>query len=393
MSEKTTKPRILAVDDSRVMRKAMTKVLGKDYDVVEANDGEDAWTILTNDADIQVVFTDLSMPYLDGFGLLQRMRDSQDHRFQDMPVIIITGKDDDDDTKERALNMGASDFITKPFDSVQLRARAKTHISLEQTSKQLNETSDKLEQQATIDELTGLGGRRYFWKAGEEFLSHARRHGGQFIVLRMDIDDFNTIFIANGKLFADRILRQTGAVLAQLVRKEDMVARIGLAKFGMLLRDTDIDNAMQLGARLTEKINAIDFESGQHILNTTVSTGILEPLISEESTIESLVAETEKYLQKASEAGGNQVVIKSLRKDYARTKMDISTALRLIEEGNTEFLEQQILPLTRQLYPLLAFLAGHAESELRKPLQQLKLALGRYEEKMAHAQEQKEQAG
>jgi len=393
MSEKTDKPRILAVDDSRVMRKAMTRVLGKDYDVVEANDGEDAWTILTNDADIQVVFTDLSMPYLDGFGLLQRMRDSEEVRFQDMPVIIITGKDDDDETKERALNMGASDFITKPFDSVQLRARAKTHINLEQTSKRLNETSNKLEQQATIDELTGLGGRRYFWKAGEESLSHARRHGGQFIVLRMDIDDFNTIFIANGKLFADRILRQTGAVLTQLVRKEDMVARIGLAKFGMLLRDTDIDSAMQLGARLTEKINAINFESGQHILNITVSIGMLEPLISEDSTIESLVAETEKYLQKAIEAGGNQVVIKSLRKDYARTKMDISTALRLIEEGDTEFLEQQILPLTRQLYPLLAFLAGHAESELLKPLQQLKLVLGRYEEKMAHAEEQKEQAG
>ncbi|NOZ37877.1 MAG: diguanylate cyclase [Gammaproteobacteria bacterium] len=389
MNEQTIKPRILAVDDSRVMRKAMTKVLGKDYDVVEAGDGEDAWTILTNDVDIQIVFTDLSMPYLDGFGLLQRMRNSEDQRFQNMPVVIITGKEDDNKTKERALNMGASDFITKPFDSVQLKARAKAHINFERTSKKLDETSNKLEQQATIDELTGLGGRHYFWKAGAEAVSYSRRHGDQFIILRMDIDDFNTIFINNGKLFADRVLRQTGAGLSQLVRKEDMVARIGLARFVMLLRDTDIESAMQLAKRLSQKINAIKFESGRHSLNITVSIGMFEPRINKQSTIEELVAETEKYLQKAVEAGANQLVIKSLRKDYSRKKMDISTALQLIEEGNTEFIDHHRLLLTRQLYPLLAFLAGDADSRLLEPLQQLKLALGHYEEKLAHPDEHK----
>ena len=387
MSEKTVKPKILAVDDSRVMRKAMTRVLGKDYDLVEACDGEDAWTILTNDTDIQVVFTDLSMPYLDGFGLLQRMRGSEDIRFQDMPVVIITGKEDDDKTKARALDMGASDFITKPFDSVQLTARARAHVQFKQTRKKLDETSNKLEQQATIDALTGLGGERYFWKGGEEALSYSRRHAGQFILLRMDIDDFNALFIAHGKSFADKTLRQAGAILSQLVRKEDMVARIGLAKFAMLLRDTDVESAIQLGERLLKKISAINFEDGQHILNITVSIGMFEPLINEQSTIEGLVAETEKYLQKAVEAGGNHLVIKSRRKGYSRTKMDISTALRLIEEGNTQFLEPHRLLLTRQIYPLLTFLSGDSDSGLFEPLQQLKLALGHYEEKMARTDE------
>ncbi len=375
MNEQIIKPRILAVDDSRVMRKAMTRVLGKDYDVVEAADGEDAWTILTNDPDIQVVFTDLSMPYLDGFGLLQRMRDSEEHRFQNMPVVIITGKEDDNKTKERALNMGASDFITKPFDSVQLKARAKAHVNFEQTSKKLDETSSKLEQQATVDELTGLGGRQYFWKAGDEVLSYYRRHGGQFILLCLDIDDFNTLFINNGKIFADRVLHQTGALLSQLVRKEDMVARIGLARFVMLLRDTDIESAMQLGKRLAQEINAIKFQSDCHVINITVSIGMFEPLISNESTIEGLLTETERYLQRAVEAGANQLVIKSLRKDYKRLKMDINTALQLLEEGNTEFLEQHRLLLGRQIYPLLAFLAGDSDSRLSEPLQQLKRIL------------------
>ena len=107
------------------MRIAMRKILGKDYDVIECEHGEDAWTLLINDNTIQTVFTDLSMPYLDGYGLLERMRTSDDPHLKNMPVIIITGKEDDDEAKQQALDNGASDFIGKPFESVQLLARAK----------------------------------------------------------------------------------------------------------------------------------------------------------------------------------------------------------------------------------------------------------------------------
>lgn len=126
---KPSKPRILAVDDSRVMRLALKKILGKEYDVVLAEHGEDAWTLLTNDNTIQVLFTDLSMPYLDGYGLLKRMRSADDPHLQEMPVIIITGKEDDDKAKEQALERGASDFISKPFESIQLLAQiGRAHV-------------------------------------------------------------------------------------------------------------------------------------------------------------------------------------------------------------------------------------------------------------------------
>ncbi|MCW8987249.1 MAG: response regulator, partial [Gammaproteobacteria bacterium] len=193
--EQQQKPRILAVDDSRVMRRAMSKILSKDYDVIEVENGEDAWTVLLNDNSIQIVFTDLNMPFLDGFGLLKRMRESDDARLNETPVIIITGKDDDDETKQEALDKGANDFITKPFDSIQLQARAKAHVTFKQTTTKLTETSDKLERQATVDETTGLGGQRYFCKVGDETHSYAVRHGGQFILTRMDIDKFNSLFI------------------------------------------------------------------------------------------------------------------------------------------------------------------------------------------------------
>jgi len=197
--------------------------------VIEAENGEDAWTILLNDDLIQVIFTDLSMPYLDGYGLLERIRTSDELRLNDIPVIIITGNDDDDEAKQEALDKGANDFITKPFDSIQLQARAKAHITFKQTTTKLNETSDKLERQATVDETTGLGGQRYFCKVGEETLSYANRHGGQFILIRMDIDEFNNLFIKHGKKIMDNMLHSIGEKLSQLVRQEDTIARIGVS--------------------------------------------------------------------------------------------------------------------------------------------------------------------
>ena len=363
-SDNSIKPRILAVDDSRVMRRAMTKVLGKEYDVVEAEHGEDAWTYLTNDQTIQIVFTDLSMPYLDGFGLLERMRSSDEPHLQEMPVIIITGKDDDDDTKQQALDKGASDFITKPFDSVQLQARAKAHIKFEQTTRKLSETSNKLERQATIDEVTGLGGQRYFCKAAEESLAYIKRHGGLFTLLRMDIDDFNTIFINNGKVFADAILTKIGEALKKLVRQEDMLARIGLAKFAMLLKDTSIEDAMILAERVQKEINALSFKAGEHVLKITVSIGLLEPKIDDDSNIKDLITEAEKYLAKAVAAGGNRVVVKSLRKAAGETHIDINTAIRMLHDGREKQLKPHLAHLVTQLIPLLNYIAEQSGEEL-----------------------------
>ncbi len=370
------KPRILAVDDSRVMRRAMGKVLGREYDVVEAEHGEDAWTRLLNDPAIQVVFTDLSMPYLDGFGLLERMRQADDPRLQAMPVIIITGKDDDEETKQAALDKGASDFITKPFDSVQLQARAKAHVRFEQTTRKLSETSERLEKQAAVDELTGLGGRRYFCKAAGEQLAYARRHGTPFILLRMDIDDFNRLFINLGKEQAEAILRRTGETLQELVRKEDMVARVGLAKFAMLFRDASMIDATDTARRILEGIQAMAFHINGHELHVTASIGLLEPAIDGEQSIEDLIGETEVYLNKAVAAGGNQVAVKTLRKHGAEKTLSIPAALRLLEYGHTDTILPHVQSLVNELLPLLDFLARNLEGPAADKLATIRDRLG-----------------
>ena len=373
MSDEEQKPRILAVDDSRVMRRAMSKVLSKDYDVVEAENGEDAWTILLNDESIHVVFTDLSMPFLDGYGLLERMRTSDDAHLVEMPVIIITGNDDDDEAKQEALDKGANDFITKPFDSIQLQARAKAHITHKQKTTNL---TDKLANQATTDAITGLGGQQYFIKVGEEILSYANRHGGQFILVRMDIDGFNNLFIKHGKQTIDQILQVTGEKFSQHVRQEDTIARIGLSKFALILKETNMDDANILAERIREEIQNLSYkipDSGD-VIKLTISGGLYEPELNPNLLFKDIISKTEKYLAEASSAGGNRLVSHASTNSTAGKKpvedINILELLEKLKENKPEELLPQIDSILHHITPLLKFLVVNARDKLQEALRQ-----------------------
>ncbi len=375
--EEQQKPRILAVDDSRVMRRAMSKVLSKEYDVIETENGEDAWTVLINDDSIQVVFTDLSMPFLDGYGLLERIRTSDNPRLKETPVIIITGKDDDEDAKQEALDKGANDFITKPFDSIQLQARAKAHVTLKQTTTKLTETSDKLERQATVDETTGLGGQRYFCKVGEETLSYANRHGGQFIIVRMDIDSFNNLFIKHGKKNIDKMLHLIGEKLTKLVRQEDTIARIGVSKFALILKETALKEAELLTDRIRTEIQGMSFKLPDNgdTIKLTISAGLYEPELKPDVTFEQLLSETEKHLTEAQSAGGNRIVthstVNKIDIEQQHEEVNIVELLEKLKENKPEELLPQVDAIIYHIMPLLKFLAKNARSKLQDALRQL----------------------
>jgi len=188
----------------------------------------------------------------------------------------------------------------------------------------------------------------------------------------MDIDDFNSLFIANGKALADQILQQIGKTLTSLVRKEDMLARIGLAKFAMLLRDTSIEDAKQLATRIHSEVNGLEFDAGGQKLHVTVSMGLLEPHLSEDSEIKNLIADTEKYLHKATEAGGNQIVVKSLRKSSGAEHMDVQHALKLLAEGKDELLKPHLGSLITQVMPLLNYIGQQSSDDMAQAIQALK---------------------
>lgn len=248
-SASASKPRVLVVDDSRLIQKAIRKMLEHEFDVAAADDGVEAWAIIEVDPAIQVVFSDLDMPRMDGFELLRTIRAATDTRVQELPVIIVTGARDDDAARREALELGATDFITKPFASTDLVARARAHASHQRLTRELRA-------QTTLDALTGLLNRAGFLQRLQQDISYARRHQQALSLLRLEIDDLRGLFLRHGKEAAERLLTHVAALLRANIRTEDSAARIGLGGFALSLPAVTAEAAQGLLQRLREEVLA-----------------------------------------------------------------------------------------------------------------------------------------
>jgi len=154
--------RVLVVDDSAVIRKAISRVLDSDYELLEAHDGEAGWEALKKNHDLGIVISDVQMPKLDGYGMICRIRADEDPKVRDVPVIVITSAEDDI-TRERAYACGANDFILKPIDSEQLLSCVRNLTAGNGTSIQGRSRSEvdeavieEIDVQTALDILAGL---------------------------------------------------------------------------------------------------------------------------------------------------------------------------------------------------------------------------------------------
>jgi diguanylate cyclase (GGDEF)-like protein len=303
------KPTILVVDDSRLMRVAARKILKEDFNILEAEDGEIAWEVLHGSERVDLIMSDLSMPNLDGLGLLKKIRDSRS-QLSDLPVIIVTGAEDDDGSKKTALSAGASDFITKPFESVQLLARAKAQAQHQRTRQALkdSETSkQQLEKQSSVDPLTGLPNQRAFHSAIEESLSYAIRHRTELTVLQVQIDKYKIMFLRRGKQTAEEIVRRVAQLLSEGRRREDAVARIGMDTFGVLLPSANSVGAKRVAEQLQSAVADEDFGIDGDTVPVSVSIAVSSPLIQPGTTPDELLADGGQKLSAAQKVGGNRI--------------------------------------------------------------------------------------
>ena len=190
LSDQSEKPKLLFVDDSRLIRAAAIKLFAEEYELVLAENGREAWLYLQQNNDIEMVFTDLVMPELDGFELLSLIRTAADEKQRQLPVVVVTGADNSDEAKIKAYNMGATSFLTKPFDAADVNSLAQTHIASGKANEQLQE-------QTLLDSLTGLINKRGFAYQLDKDISFSSRHGHQLTVLDIEIDAFKDLFVFN----------------------------------------------------------------------------------------------------------------------------------------------------------------------------------------------------
>jgi len=354
------KPEILIVDDSKVIRRAAAKMLGSDYIVSEAVDGLDGWQQLQENLAISVVFTDIMMPEMDGIELLANIRESNDERIANLPVIMITGHSDNETIKKKVFNLGATDFITKPFDSVNLISRAKSYASL---SRKIVE----LEEKTGYDKLTGLYNATNFEEQGAKTLSFASRHKLNISIISMEIDDFQNLFLSYGKAVAQQIIIAVGKRLQETMRTEDIAARTGVARYVLLLPLTNENDARIIVNRIRETISNLVFDTGKERLRVVLAAGIYTYEIDEEIEFAELMSRTDVLLKEALGETGEKISVHKISSEVSHVQSaisedDIQRALMLILRGDIyKISDDHLEAVMERLSPFLEY----AESRMK----------------------------
>ncbi len=370
------KPHVLVADDSRVIRKAVSKILGGDFDLIEAEDGESAWEQLAKDERIEVVMTDIDMPKLDGYGLICRVRAADQSRVRDLPIIVITGAEDEV-TRERAYACGATDFITKPIDGVQLLARARAHAKLDETVRKLSEMETTLGEQSAVDALTQLHSRRFVLDRGEQDFAYAKRHSAELSVVRIDVDNFRVLYDTHGDEVCDQLIVWLAKIVAASVRVEDTAARMQGAQFAIHMPGTARMDAAVVSERVRNAVAAAPFKHNTLSLPITVSLGLSTHSHDRGETFQELLRSADKNLTLAKASGGNRLGIgyeEELQapEESVIEQPDMETALKLIEKGEGGKLIPYLPEIAARLLPLLEMCNRNLDLDIRDAIDAMK---------------------
>ena len=362
MSESSVeKPEILIVDDSKVIRLAAKKMLGPDYEIHLAEDGLIGWEMIQQNAAISVVFTDLSMPNLGGIELLEFIRNSDNEQIANLPVIILTGNEDTDSNKQEVFDAGATDFIGKPFDSIDLLSRAQSYAHL---SRKVAE----LEKKSGYDGLTGLYNENSLLQQGSKSFAFASRHKLFISAIYFEIADFQDYFLTHGKNVAQHIIIAVGKRLQEVMREEDVAARIGVAKYALILPMTNKQKTKLVIERVCKSINRLVFDTGAERIRVSFSAGYTAPDNIEGIEFKDLLAQADDALQTALLSSEQIICFDQVTEVEAEpvviTEQDIEQALAHIVNGDYYQVPQQHLQaVVNRLSPFMHYADNQLTAE------------------------------
>ena len=294
------KQRVLIVDDSKIVRTTIARLIRASFDVREEPDGEAGWAALEADPAIVVVISDLHMPKLDGFALLQKIRGASSGRIKDMPVIMISGNEDDA-TKKKARSAGANDFITKSTDGTEILSRIDNLLRLVQTKQDLQASQEALANTVIRDPLTGTFTPQYLATEGAKHFSHARRHGSALSTIAFRIESHAENTQKVGKDVADQLLARVAKLVMKNLRAEDSMGRTGEASFMVVSPSTTAQQAVAFAKRLREQLEAAKVNFRDHVLRMRTSVGIACLGHDSAASIEELMKAAVQRLERAAQ--------------------------------------------------------------------------------------------
>lgn len=291
--------KILVIDDSPVQANLLKSILDGTYDVTVVHTAESGLHCAKT-GDYSLILLDVIMPSINGFEVLSLLQ--RDLATKHIPVILITSLSDFQN-EERGLSLGAVDYISKPFHPLVVKARVNTHIKLYQYRVQI-------EQQATLDPLTGVANRRHYNAVSLERWQDAVRLNIPISICMMDIDRFKIYNDTFGHVAGDKVIAAVaGMAAAQLGRTGDFFARYSGEEFAAIILGDTAADAYEHMRGIRQAVEDLHIPNNGTVSPwVTVSIGGVTLLPSSEGSLNTSLKIADTMLYDAKRFGRNQVV-------------------------------------------------------------------------------------
>jgi diguanylate cyclase (GGDEF)-like protein len=304
MSEMEMDNRILIAEDEPVSQHILEIFLSKwGYEVTVVNNGLEALAALTAENAPRLAVLDWMMPKMEGVEICRKIRERQNRHYT--YILLLTARNQKEDLIA-GLVSGADDYLTKPFDSQELRARLHVGRRILDLQNQLIRTREELLYRATHDSLTGILNRAEILNSLRREHSRQAREGGSFGVVLLDLDHFKKINDAWGHLAGDSVLKETARRLTASVRAYDSVGRYGGEEFLIVAPSSDSAGVLGLAERIRREIESPPIMTPVGEIQVTASLGIAVSFNSKSIGPDSLIQAADTALYSAKEKGRNR---------------------------------------------------------------------------------------
>jgi len=300
---------VLIAEDDRVSRRILQSTLAKwGYDVVVTRDGDQAWSVLQRPDAPSLAIVDWMMPGLDGLELCRRVRERHEPSRSYTYIILLTGNSQREDIIT-GMDAGADDYVTKPFDSGELRARLRAAQRVLDLEAQLLQSQQALQHQANHDSLTGLLNRSAILGILVKELTRAQREGKPVAVILADIDYFKRINDTHGHEAGDVALRETARTMQAAMRPYDTIGRYGGEEFLIVMPGCDEPTAAQRAEGIRRSVGKAEIIAAGQAISLTVCMGVTAWHEGSPVSTDTLIQAADAAMYSAKRSGRNRVVM------------------------------------------------------------------------------------
>ena len=294
---------ILAVDDDQDNLTLLAEVLRNEgYRVETALSGEDALERLKTISP-DLILLDINMPGMSGYETLTEIRKRENY----VSIIFVSARAETEEIA-KGLDAGADDYVCKPYDPVELLARVRAQLRIQDLTERLGIANHRLQELVDIDDLTGLYNMRSIYEKLDTEIRRAKRFGRHVGVVMLDMDFFKSVNDNHDHLFGSFVLSEVGKLIRESMRQMDFAARYGGDEFLIVLSETTADGAESVAERIRQRIEEKLFASSTSSMRLTASLGLAVINPSENHLdARTLVRLADNALYEAKHAGKNCV--------------------------------------------------------------------------------------